>query len=216
MSESGVVGRRSNKRGLATRESMLDTALRTLATGDPAAVSGNRIAKEIGATWGAVKYQFGDIDGLWAAVLGRIAQRRGDLPVAAPEGASLQVRVTAIIDNMYEGLTSGDSRAIENLRAALPGDRDELERLYPRTAAEFESWGQAWLDTCRRAFAGLDVDPERLAEVAAFIPGAMRGIVSEKQLGTYTDLAMARRGIAGATIAYLGGDDLRAGRGVDS
>lgn len=203
MSESGVVGRRSNKRGLATRESMLDTALRTLATGDPAAVSGNRIAKEIGATWGAVKYQFGDIDGLWAAVLQRTAQRRGDLPVSAPIDAALQVRVGAIIDNMYEGLTAGDSRAIENLRAALPRDRAELERLYPRTAAEFESWGQAWLDTCRRAFAGLDVDPDRVAEVAAFIPGAMRGIVSEKQLGTYTDLDLARRGMTNAIVAYL-------------
>ena len=37
---------------------------------------GNRIAKEIGATWGAVKYQFGDVDGLWAAVLRRTAERR--------------------------------------------------------------------------------------------------------------------------------------------
>ncbi|PXW31891.1 UNVERIFIED_CONTAM: hypothetical protein DES50_104300 [Williamsia faeni] len=182
---------------------MLDTALRSLATGDPAAVSGNRIAKEIGATWGAVKYQFGDIDGLWAAVLHRTAERRGDLPASAPADASLEVRVGAIVDNMYEGLTVGDSRAIENLRAALPRDREELERLYPRTAAEFASWGQAWLDTCRRAFSGLDVDPQRVAEVAAFIPGAMRGIVSEKQLGTYTDLDLARRGITNAIVSYL-------------
>ncbi|MET7771817.1 TetR/AcrR family transcriptional regulator [Nocardia sp. NPDC005366] len=203
MTEPGVVGRRSNRRGLATRESMLDTALRSLATGDPAAVSGNRIAKEIGATWGTVKYQFGDIDGLWAAVLRYIAERRGDMPVSAPPDASLRERVTAIVDNMYDGLTTGDSRAIENLRAALPRDRGEFERLYPRTAAEFASWGQAWLDTCLRAFAGLDVDPGRVAEVAAFIPGAMRGIASERQLGTYTDLDLARRGITNAIVTYL-------------
>ena len=50
---------------------MLDAALDALATGDPNAVSANHIAKQVGATWGAVKYQFGDIDDFWAAVLGR-------------------------------------------------------------------------------------------------------------------------------------------------
>lgn len=203
MTEADVTGRRSNKRGQATRESMLDAAIRSLASGDPGAVSGNRIAKDIGATWGTIKYQFGDIDGLWSAVLRHTARRRGDLPASAPITAPLRVRVSAIVDNMYEGLNSTDSRAIETLRAAMPRERDEFERLFPLTAGEFESWRQAWLDTCQRAFAGLDVDPERLAEVAAFIPGAMRGIASEKQLGTYTDLDLARRGFTNAIVNYL-------------
>lgn len=42
---------RPNRRGLATRENMLEAALQALATGDPGAVSANRIAKQIGATW---------------------------------------------------------------------------------------------------------------------------------------------------------------------
>lgn len=182
---------------------MLDAAMRSLATGDPGAVSGNRIAKEIGATWGAVKYQFGDVDGLWAAVLRYTAERRGDLPASAGLTASLRERVAAIVDNMYDGLTGTDSRAIETLRAAMPRDRDEFERLFPLTAAEFASWNQAWLDTCNRAFTGLDVDPDRVAEVAAFLPGAMRGITSEKQLGSYVDLDMARRGFTNAIVTYL-------------
>lgn len=45
---------------------MLEAALRSLASGDPGSVSANRIAKDIGATWGAVQYQFGDTDGFWA------------------------------------------------------------------------------------------------------------------------------------------------------
>ncbi|MGZ8177284.1 TetR/AcrR family transcriptional regulator [Williamsia sp. SKLECPSW1] len=203
MVDTGVSERRPNRRGQATRGSMLDAALRALASGDPGAVSGNRIAREVGATWGAIKYQFGDIDGLWAAVLRHTAERRGDLPASAPRDASLRERVAAIVDNMYEGLSGTDSRAIETLRAAMPRDRDEFERLFPRTAAEFASWSDAWLATCTRAFAGLDVDPDRLAEVAAFIPGAMRGISSEKQLGTYNDLDLARRGLTNAIVAYL-------------
>lgn len=200
--------RRSNKRGQATREAMLDAAVRSLATGDPGAVSASRIAKESGATWGAVQYQFGDVDGFWAAVLHRTAERR-DATMSAFAGlesvAPLRDRVAAIIDTLYHGLASQDSRAIENLRAALPRDHHELERLYPRTAAELFSWGKSWLQTCHRAFADLGVDPVRVREVAALIPGAMRGLVSERQLGSYADLEEARRGLTNALAAYLEG-----------
>lgn len=200
--------RRSNKRGQATREAMLDAAVRSLATGDPGAVSASRIAKESGATWGAVQYQFGDVDGFWAAVLHRTAERR-DAAMSAFAGlervAPLRDRVAAIIDTLYLGLASQDSRAIENLRAALPRDHHELERLYPRTAAELFSWGKSWLQTCHSAFADLGVDPVRVREVAALIPGAMRGLVSERQLGSYADLEEARRGLTNALAAYLEG-----------
>ncbi|MFV8166995.1 TetR/AcrR family transcriptional regulator [Mycobacterium sp. 134] len=198
-----VSARRTNRRGEATRESMLEAARKALATGDPGAVSANRIAKDIGATWGAVKYQFGDIDGFWAAVLQRTAERRAGMLNHRDNGAPLRRRVAGIIDLLYDGLTASDSRAIENLRAALPRDHAELERLYPKTAAELSSWGQSWLQTCQQAFADLDVDPERLREVASFIPGAMRGITSERQLGTYTDLDVARRGLTNAIVTYL-------------
>lgn len=79
-----VSTRRTNRRGEATRESMLEAARKALASGDPGAVSANRIAKEIGATWGAVKYQFGDIDGFWAAVLQRTAERRAGMLAVSP------------------------------------------------------------------------------------------------------------------------------------
>ncbi|NKZ14798.1 TetR/AcrR family transcriptional regulator [Mycolicibacterium septicum] len=204
-----VSARRTNRRGEATRESMLEAARKALATGDPGAVSANRIAKDIGATWGAVKYQFGDIDGFWAAVLQRTAERRAGLFSHHDSAASLRQRVAAIIDLLYDGLTAGDSRAIENLRAALPRDPAELERLYPKTAAELSSWGQGWLHTCQQAFAGLGVDPERVREVAAFIPGAMRGITSERQLGSFIDLDVARRGLTNAIVTYLEESRLR-------
>jgi AcrR family transcriptional regulator len=203
MAEADSSRRRSNRRGSATRENMLEAALTALASGDPGAVSANRIAKEIGATWGAVQYQFGDTDGFWAAVLHYTAQRRANFLANPDTSATLQDRVAVIIDTLYEGLTARDSRAIENLRAALPRDYAELERLYPRTAAELFSWGQGWQETCQKAFADLNVDPARVREVASFIPGAMRGITSERQLGTYCDLDEARRGLTNAIVAYL-------------
>jgi len=203
----GVTGRRPNRRGHATRESMLNAALKSLASGEPGSVSANRIAKDIGATWGAVQYQFGDADGFWAAVLHRTAERRATtfstLSTPVPADAPLRERVGAIIDTLYRGLASPDSRAIENLRAALPRDPRELERRCPRTAAELFSWGKSWLATCQHAFAGLDVDPDRVREVAALIPGAMRGLVSERQLGSYADLDMALQGLTNALAEYL-------------
>jgi AcrR family transcriptional regulator len=205
VTETKVAGRRPNRRGHATRENMLEAALKSLASGEPGSVSANRIAKEIGATWGAVQYQFGDTDGFWAAVLHRTAERRAGTfsTLSTPPDAPLRDRVGAIVDTLYRGLASPDSRAIENLRAALPRDPHELERLYPRTAAELFSWGKSWLQTCQTAFAGLGVDPDRVPEVAALIPGAMRGLVSERQLGSYADLDMARRGLTNALTAYL-------------
>ena len=203
MSQVAASVRRPNRRGLATRENMLEAALRALASGDPASVSANRIAKDIGATWGTVQYQFGDADGFWAAVLHRTAERRADVFTTVDTAAPLRDRVAGIIDTLYDGLAEPDSRAIENLRAALPRDHAELERLYPRTAAELFSWGQSWLQICIDAFAGLDVDPDRVREVATLIPGAMRGLVSERQLGSYADLDVARRGLTKALVAYL-------------
>ena len=93
MADGDGSARRTNRRGNATRENMLRTAVKALATGDPGAVSANKIAREIGATWGAVKYQFGDNDGLWAAVLQYTAERRADvLSFTDTDGATAPAR----------------------------------------------------------------------------------------------------------------------------
>ncbi|MCF3938224.1 TetR/AcrR family transcriptional regulator [Gordonia tangerina] len=202
--DADTSGRRTNRRGRSTREAMLDAAVTALASGEPGSVSANRIAKEIGATWGTVKYQFGDVDGLWAAVLRRTAEHRGELPYRENNTAPLPDRMAEIVDTLFAGLTSTEARAIEALRAALPRDPAELERLFPHTAAELASWKDSWARACQKAFADLEVDPARVREVAAFIPGAMRGLVSEAQLGTYSDLDEARRGLTNAIVAYLG------------
>lgn len=182
---------------------MLEAAIASLATGDPAAVSGNRIARDIGATWGVIKYQFGDIDGLWAAVLRHTADKRGDLPAGIAREGTLPERVGALIHAMAVGLRQPESLAIETLRAALPRDHTELERDFPRTAAELASWKPNWDNACQRAFADLNLDPARIRKVAALIPAAMRGITSERTLGTYGDLDDALEALTGGIVAYL-------------
>ncbi|KQW47074.1 TetR family transcriptional regulator [Nocardioides sp. Root1257] len=203
---AGADQHRRNRRGDATRARMLAAALDCLASGDPDAVSANHVARRAGVTWGAVKYQFGDVDGLWAAVLDHLEERRGG-PLSFPGSAeqSVEVRVQQIVTTLWRGLDLPDSRAIDTLRMALPRERAELEQKLPRTAAALSSWQQSWVETCQTAFADLDLDPDRVREVAALLPGAMRGLSSEAHLSTYSDLDLARRGLTRSIAAYLGG-----------
>src|SRR5690606_1777201 len=113
VTETAAGERRANRRGIQSRESMLEAAIVSLATGDPAAVSGNRIARDIGATWGVIKYQFGDIDGLWAAVLRRTADKRGDLPAGIKPDRPLHQRVAAMITRIALGLPPRECLARE-------------------------------------------------------------------------------------------------------
>ncbi|GAA1798628.1 transcriptional regulator [Nocardioides hankookensis] len=202
---AGADQHRRNRRGDATRARMLAAALDCLATGDPDAVSANHVARQAGVTWGAVKYQFGDVDGLWAAVLDHLEERRGG-PLSFPGSVdqTVEARVEQIVTTLWRGLELPDSRAIDTLRVALPRERGELEQKLPRTAEALASWQVSWVETCQTAFADLDLDPERVREVAALLPGAMRGLSSEAHLSTYSDLDLARRGLARSIAAYLG------------
>ncbi|MCW2784935.1 MAG: TetR family transcriptional regulator [Marmoricola sp.] len=182
---------------------MLEAALAALATGDPTAVSANHIAKQVGVTWGAVKYQFGDVDDFWAAVLGFMAERRGELDFRTQPGSGLEARVGQILDMLWRGLDTPDVRAMDTLRSALPREREELERAFPKTAAELAAWQAAWNASCQQAFADLDVDPVRVREMAAMIPGAMQGLTAERHLSTYSNLDDAKRGLRNAITAYL-------------
>ena len=42
-----------------------------------------------------------------------------------------------------------------------------------------------------------------VADIRSFIPGAMRGLASERQLGSYYDLDLARRGLTNAIVTYV-------------
>ena len=116
-------------RALAGAAPAVLAAITALATGDPTAVSGNRIAKEIGATWGVVKYQFGDVDGLWAAVLRHTAEQRGDLPAIASPGGTLRERVTALIELLHDldpGRPGSTVGVIPSVTRPFCGDCDRV------------------------------------------------------------------------------------------
>jgi AcrR family transcriptional regulator len=197
-------GTRLNRRGLETREQFLRVAVRCLAVGGPESVSANLVAREAGATWGTVQHQFGDADGLWAAVLDHVSENRGPLGTTeSSEGAGLAERVSTFVELLWAALSLPGSLAIYHLRMALPQRRDELEAGYPRTAAAIARWDSEWTAMCERAFEGLDVDRTKLSRVRSMLPGAIRGLHHEQRLSTYTDVDEGRRGLVEAVTAYL-------------
>jgi AcrR family transcriptional regulator len=195
-------GTRLNRRGLETRRHLLEVALRCLA-GGPEAASANLVAREAGMTWGTVQHQFGDVDGLWAAVLAFANDERGMLALDFPASEHLDRRVDEVVEMLWRALTSPVTTALYHLRLALPADRHELEHAYPRTAREIARLDADWAALCERAFEGLRVDPRRLARVRSFLPGALRGLQDEARLSSYLDLGEARRGLADAVKSYL-------------
>lgn len=196
-------GTRLNRRGLQTRQHVLRVAVTCLATGGPESVSANLVARQAGVTWGTVQHQFGDVDGLWAAVLDFVAVEGGPMLDHMPDQTDLGERVDAVVEMLWRALDLPISRAIHQLRTALPQDRGELEVAFPRTARAIAAWDVHWAGAVDTAFAGLDVDRVRLARVRAMLPAAMRGLRVEHGMSTYLDIEEARIGLRDAVTAYL-------------
>lgn len=202
MSSVSAKGTRLNRRGLKTRRNLLDTAVRCLADGGPESVSANLVAREAGVTWGTVQHQFGDVDGLWAAVLTDVASH-GPFLDRPPVESTPAGRVVEVVGLLWDAMGTTYARAVFNLRNALPHDRRTLEGEFPQTAAAIAAWDRTFAEACERAFRGMGVDPVRLRRAKELLPGALRGLQVEQQLGTYTDVDEARQGFADALVAYL-------------
>lgn len=205
-------GTRLNRRGLETRRHVLEVAIACLAAHDAAdPASANQIAREAGVTWGTVQHQFGDVDGLWAAVLELILDEWELLPPSdSSPGVSPETtadRVAAIVDRFWNLLGTPRARAVNNLRTLLPGDRSELESAYPQTARAIADWDRVWTASYEGAFTGLPVNSERLRRVRIFLPGALRGLRAEFEMSTYADESEGRRGLVEAIVVYLATED---------
>lgn len=196
-------GTRLNRRGLETRRELLRTAVRLLAEGTPESVSANLIAKEAGVTWGTVQHQFGDVDGMWAAVLDYILDRSTNL-FTDLQRPDLPGRVEEVVEMYWRTLDMPGSRALYNLRQSLPRRREHLATSHPLTARAMAEWDLELTKMCERAFADVAVDHDRLMQVRNLLPGAIRGIHAEAEMSNYVDVAAAKRGLAGAVTAYLG------------
>lgn len=201
-------GTRLNKRGMESRRRFIDTAVETLAGEGPSGASANLIAKRAGVTWGTVQHQFGDADGVWAALVDELVETVGALELPATNGSrvTLRTRVTRLIELLWEGAATPAVRAVENLRLALPRDLEVLEETYPKTTESLRRLDAVWEEAWRRFFVDFDVSRTRLQRVQSLIPGAIRGLRMDADLVTFTDPDEGMKALAAGVIAYLDGD----------
>ncbi|XRQ14328.1 TetR/AcrR family transcriptional regulator [Actinomadura welshii] len=193
-----------NRRGLETRARVIRTAIDMLADSEHGGeASANLVAKRAGVTWGTVQHQFGDADGLWAAVLEELAGQGDTLPWKDMDDGSVAERIGRIVDALWSGLDSPPGRAVAALRGLLPRSTAEFTEGYPRTAEQLDLWDRRWRRAYARAFRGLVVDAYRLERVRHLLPAAVRGLYLEQRLSTWTDIDDARAVLAESVAGYL-------------
>jgi AcrR family transcriptional regulator len=178
--------------------------VRCLSNGGPEAVNTNLIAREAGVTWGTIQHQFGDSDGVWAAVLDYVSDDvAANLPTAPKQEGSLSRRVKAIVDTLWVGFDSPNARAVQNLRISLPRDRLVLHDEYPSTVEALNHFDKVWTAIFDDLLDGLVSSKKKLRRVRSLLPGAIRGIYTQSQLSTSTDPTEAMKGLSDALVAYL-------------
>ncbi|SPM30543.1 TetR/AcrR family transcriptional regulator [Mycobacterium terramassiliense] len=195
--------RRANRRGTSTRQHVLDVALRLLATGKPEVVSANMVVKEAAVTWGTVQYQFGDVDGLWAATLAHVLETAGPQIWARPSAGSIDERVTEVINLLWRAFDSPYNAAVSNLRATLAKDRSELQRAYPKTAYALDALDENWAQQFAEFFDGVIVDPRRARQMSALLPSALRGLYLDHAFGLRLNVDDALEGLRQAITGYM-------------
>ncbi|WP_433667583.1 TetR/AcrR family transcriptional regulator [Nocardia sp. CA-136227] len=200
-----AAGTRLNRKGRETRQRLLEVAIGCLATGSGEPLSANRVAKEAGVSWGTLKHQFGDIDGLWAAVLVELTDRTGaNSPESWPQvTGTTRERVWEMVDAMWTILGTPEGRAVETLRAGLPNGRQERLEDFPLTTAAMAGYEDAWLRAFEYFLADLPLDADKLHRVQALIPMAMRGINNERRLSSPAELTEARHCLVDSIASYL-------------
>jgi AcrR family transcriptional regulator len=197
-------GTRLNRRGLETRRQILDVAVKCLAEGGPDALSANRIAKDAGVTWGTIQHQFGDSDGVWAAVLDRLAEDlKVRIPAAPRRQTTLLGRVRAIVETLFAEWDTPTSRAVQTLRQSLPQGEAQLAKDFPASAAALRRCEDAWIALVDELFQGLGVSKAKQRRVRVLIPVAVEGIHLNASVSTLIDPVEARAALVDVTVGYL-------------
>ncbi|MGW4351424.1 TetR/AcrR family transcriptional regulator [Nocardia sp. NPDC004582] len=201
-----AAGTRLNRKGRETRQRLLDVAIGSLAQASGEPLSANRVARDAGVSWGTLKHQFGDIDGLWAAVLVELTDRTGaNSPESWPQvTGTIRERVWEMVDAMWTILGTPEGRAVETLRAGLPNGRQERLADFPLTTAAMAGYEDAWLRAFEYFLADLPLDVDKLRGVQSLIPMAMRGINNERRLASPAELTEARHCLVDSIASYLG------------
>lgn len=198
-----AAGTKLNRRGIETRRRILATAFGVLSTGGPDAVSANLVARDAGVTWGTIQHQFGDADGLWAAVVDEHCGQIDRAFVFRPgTDDSIAERVDAFVGRIWAGMDAPPAHAVRNLRTALFPDRLGDGAAHPRTWAALAELDARWSSLLDGAFTAFGPSPAHVAGLRVLLPGAVRGMYLDTA-GNPEAAVEGRRCLVEAVTAYL-------------
>src|SRR5579859_6742545 len=160
------------QRSAATREALLDATIACLVEDGYANTTTSRVAERAGVSRGAHLHHFQTRNALVAAAMERLAERRGEVLLAAaerlPEGRE---RLVQGLDLLWTGYASPLYQAALDLWSHARTDPELRERLVPVE----RRLDRETLQVTRQLFADLADDPDfdRRIEMAA---ATMRGL----------------------------------------
>lgn len=133
-------GRRATERSRRTRERVIQAAAACIAEEGFAAAHTNRIAARAGVTWGVIQYHFGDVAGLFAAVLARgMEEVEEGFAALQIESSDRRERVAAVVDAGWRIFRAPLARAateiVVNARSRSDADGGRQETLRRMTRA---------------------------------------------------------------------------------
>ncbi|MDJ0790102.1 MAG: TetR/AcrR family transcriptional regulator [Myxococcota bacterium] len=177
----------------ATRQALLEAAVRCVCRAGYAHTTTTGVAREAGLSRGAVQHHFQDRNDLMACVVELgwmdLIERLRDM--ASFEG-SLEARVAAVVDHMWESYASDACRAAVEITLATRGD-PALQAMHVEL---FDASRRTLDEEWRRVFHDAPVSPERLRMSRRLARSLLTGTL--QQLG----LDPNRRDLA-ADIALL-------------
>ena len=202
--EYSAQGTKLNRRGIETRRLILETAIQVLAEGAATPPSANLVAREAGVTWGTIQHQFGDADGVWAAVLDHVEGLTDDVLLRVRHHSSLRRQIAEVVRALWKIYDTDTARAVENLRRGLPNDQQDLAVQYPQTAARLRRLDQAWEVQWSSLFESIDTSATKLRKLSTMLPGALRGLHDQARMTSFTaDIDTAVDCLIDSVTAYL-------------
>lgn len=198
-------GTRLNRRGVESRRRIIELAIEMLADETSEPITVNLIARRAGYTWGVVQHQFGDADGVWAAVAESVLKQFRAAPVSgrAPrQGTPLRRRVAAMVDELWRANEAKEARAMDELRRLLPSDPQAFAASFPKTEAVMRRWDVEWRLAYELRFTDLGISRAKIDNVRRVAPAAVSGLVADLRRSRFPD-ADGRRSLIEILVAYL-------------
>jgi AcrR family transcriptional regulator len=184
-----------------TRAKLLDAAVKRIARSGYAAATLTDIARDAGLTKGAIQHHFADKQDLDLAVMvhgyDQLVDRLGRITAAG----DLELRVSDVIDGMYEAYSGEAVRAAQEIGRAWRKNPQLVKKGAQDLSADVLD------DQWRALFPDVRVSDERLLQTRRLARTALQGQIARDATGAPDDAPLERTTVKAAVVLLLTTED---------